>query len=56
VPLLLKHNPLKMDKKIVSFFFSTRLMALLFIVYAVSMGAGTLSKANTIPTQQNSNL
>jgi hypothetical protein len=27
-------------------------MALLFIVYAVSMGAGTLSKANTIPTQQ----
>jgi hypothetical protein len=31
-------------------------MALLFIVYAVSMGAGTLSKANTIPTQQNSNL
>jgi hypothetical protein len=30
-------------------------MALLFIVYAVSM-AGTLSKANTIPTQQNSNL
>jgi hypothetical protein len=28
-------------------------MALLFIVYAVSMGAGTLSKANTIPTQQN---
>jgi hypothetical protein len=53
VPLLLKHNPLKMDKKIVSFLFSTRLMALLFIVYAVSMGAGTLSKANTIPTQQN---
>jgi hypothetical protein len=35
-----------MDKKIV-FLFSTRLMALLFIVYAVSMGAGTLSKANT---------
>jgi hypothetical protein len=49
VPLLLKHNPLKMDKKIVSFFFSTRLMALLFIVYAVSMGAGTFieSKYNT---------
>ena len=38
-----------MDKKIVSFLFSTRLMALLFIVYAVSMGAGTFveSKYNT---------
>ena len=38
-----------MDKKIVSFLFSTRLMALLFIVYAVAMGAGTFieSKYNT---------
>jgi hypothetical protein len=54
VPLLLKHNPLKMDKKNSFFFYSIN--GFIFIVYAVSMGAGTLSKANTIPTQQNSNL
>ena len=38
-----------MDKKIFSFLFSTRLMAFLFIVYAVSMATGTFieSKYNT---------
>jgi cytochrome c-type biogenesis protein CcsB len=38
-----------MDKKISSILFSTRLMALLFIVFAVAMGAGTFieSKYNT---------
>jgi cytochrome c-type biogenesis protein CcsB len=38
-----------MDKKIYSFLFSTRLMALLFISYAVAMAAGTFieSKYNT---------
>ena len=38
-----------MDKKISSFLFSTRLMAVLFIVFAVAMGAGTFieSKYNT---------
>lgn len=38
-----------MDKKIVSILFSTRLMAVLFIVFAVAMGAGTFieSKYNT---------
>ena len=38
-----------MDKKIVSFLFSTRLMAVLFISYAVAMGIGTFieSKYNT---------
>jgi cytochrome c-type biogenesis protein CcsB len=30
-----------MDKKILSFFFSTRLMAVLFIVFAAAMGSGT---------------
>ena len=30
-----------MDKKIFSFLFSTRLMAVLFIVFAASMAAGT---------------
>ena len=44
-----KHNPIKMDKKIFSFLFSTRLMAFLFISYAVAMAAGTFieSKYNT---------
>jgi cytochrome c-type biogenesis protein CcsB len=38
-----------MDKKISSILFSTRMMALLFIVFAVAMGAGTFieSKYNT---------
>ncbi|SHG19280.1 cytochrome c-type biogenesis protein CcsB [Flavobacterium segetis] len=38
-----------MDKKLYSFLFSTRLMALLFISYAVAMGIGTFieSKYNT---------
>ncbi len=38
-----------MDKKIISFLFSTRLMAILFITYALSMGLGTFieSKYNT---------
>jgi cytochrome c-type biogenesis protein CcsB len=38
-----------MDKKIVSFLFSTRLMAVLFITFAIAMGAGTFieSKYNT---------
>ncbi|MFM2011101.1 MAG: hypothetical protein RLZZ479_1492, partial [Bacteroidota bacterium] len=38
-----------MDKKISSILFSTRLMAVLFIVFAVAMGAGTFieSKYNT---------
>lgn len=38
-----------MDKKIFSFLFSTRTMAVLFIVFAVAMGAGTFieSKYNT---------
>nr|WP_314838972.1 cytochrome c biogenesis protein CcsA [uncultured Flavobacterium sp.] len=38
-----------MEKKIVSFLFSTRLMAFLFIAYAVAMGTGTFieSKYNT---------
>ncbi|MFM1753616.1 MAG: hypothetical protein RLZZ236_555 [Bacteroidota bacterium] len=44
-----KYNSLEMDKKISSILFSTRLMALLFIVFAVAMGAGTFieSKYNT---------
>lgn len=39
----------KMDKKIYSFLFSTRLMAFLFIAFAVAMGLGTFieSKYNT---------
>jgi cytochrome c biogenesis factor len=38
-----------MDKKIFSFLFSTRLMALLFLSFAIAMGAGTFieSKYNT---------
>lgn len=38
-----------MDKKILSFLFSTRLMAVLFLAFAISMGAGTFieSKYNT---------
>ena len=38
-----------MNKKISSIFFSTRLMAVLFIVFAIAMGAGTFieSKYNT---------
>jgi len=38
-----------MEKKIVSFLFSTRLMAVLFLVYAVAMASGTFieSKYNT---------
>ena len=45
----IKHNPIKMDKKIFSFLFSTRLMAFLFIAYAVAMATGTFieSKYNT---------
>lgn len=47
--LLQKHNPIKMEKKIFSFLFSTRLMAFLFISYAVAMATGTFieSKYNT---------
>ena len=38
-----------MDKKILSFLFSTRLMAVLFLAFAIAMGAGTFieSKYNT---------
>jgi len=38
-----------MDKKIISFLFSTRLMAVLFLAFAIAMGAGTFieSKYNT---------
>jgi cytochrome c-type biogenesis protein CcsB len=38
-----------MDKKIISFLFSTRLMAILFLTFAIAMGAGTFieSKYNT---------
>jgi cytochrome c-type biogenesis protein CcsB len=38
-----------MDKKILSFLFSTRLMAILFLTFALAMGAGTFieSKYNT---------
>lgn len=38
-----------MDKKIFSFLFSTRLMAILFLTFAIAMGAGTFieSKYNT---------
>jgi cytochrome c-type biogenesis protein CcsB len=38
-----------MDKKILSFLFSTRLMAILFLTFAIAMGAGTFieSKYNT---------
>ncbi len=38
-----------MDKKLFSFLFSTRLMALLFLTFAIAMGAGTFieSKYNT---------
>jgi cytochrome c-type biogenesis protein CcsB len=38
-----------MNKKILSFLFSTRLMAVLFIIFAIAMGAGTFieSKYNT---------
>lgn len=44
-----KHNPIKMEKKIVSFLFSTRLMAFLFVAYAAAMATGTFieSKYNT---------
>ena len=49
MPLIQKYNSLEMDKKINSILFSTRLMAVLFIVFAVAMGAGTFieSKYNT---------
>ena len=49
MPLIQKYNSLEMDKKISSILFSTRLMAVLFIVFAVAMGAGTFieSKYNT---------
>ena len=42
-------NSLKMDKKIFSFLFSTRLMAVLFLTFAIAMGIGTFieSKYNT---------
>lgn len=38
-----------MNKKLISILFSTRLMAMLFLIYAISMGAGTFieSKYNT---------
>mgnify|MGYP006150705635 CR=1 FL=1 len=38
-----------MDKKIFSFLFSTRLMAVLFLTFAIAMGVGTFieSKYNT---------
>src|SRR5688572_16813163 len=41
--ILLQHflNLLEMGNKIASFLFSTRLMAVLFIVFAASMAAGT---------------
>lgn len=39
--MLSKITLLKMDKKILSFLFSTRLMAFLFIVFAVAMAVGT---------------
>ena len=49
VPLLKKRNSLQMDKKLFSILFSTRLMALLFLTFAIAMGAGTFieSKYNT---------
>jgi hypothetical protein len=41
VPLLYTVIPSKMDKKIFSFLFSTRLMAVLFLTFAIAMGIGT---------------
>jgi cytochrome c biogenesis factor len=42
-------NSSEMDKKIFSFLFSTRLMAVLFLTFAIAMGVGTFieSKYNT---------
>ena len=49
VALLKQCNPIQMDKKIVAFLFSTRLMAFLFLAFAVAMATGTFieSKYNT---------
>ena len=49
MPLYIQYNSLKMDKKIFSFLFSTRLMAVLFLAFAIAMGVGTFieSKYNT---------
>ena len=49
VSLFTKRNFLYMDKKLLSILFSTRLMAILFLTFAIAMGAGTFieSKYNT---------
>ena len=48
----LKNKPFAMQKKIANFLFSTRLTAVLFIVFAVAMATGTLLDRNmdTSPT------
>ena len=48
-PTFIKRNSLQMNKKLYSFLFSTRLMALLFVTFAIAMGVGTFieSKYNT---------
>ena len=45
----IKRNSLQMDKKLYSFLFSTRLMAVLFLSFSIAMGVGTFieSKYNT---------
>lgn len=56
MPLLKK--PIVMQKKIANFLFSTKLMAVLFIVFAVAMAVGTILDRNmdTSPTPLTRNL